>query len=285
MSNPSPDFKIYETALRIGGMAAREAGAYILSESGSVSSDEITDKGTHDLVSRVDHEAQRLITARIAEAFPRHHILAEEDQTDGTATTNTVVPDRGYTWIIDPLDGTTNFLHGVPPWSVSIALAYHGEPQMGIVFDVTRNELFTAAEGMGAFVNGQPCKVSSAAHLNESLVSTGFPYREFDHVEAYLSALGHFMKETRGVRRPGCASIDLAWVAAGRFDGFFESGLHPWDVAAGMVLVREAGGRLSNYEGGDDLTPLGEQIIASNGPIHDHMVHILQPVRNVLNPA
>ncbi len=279
MSIPSPDFKIYETALRVGGVAAREAGAYILSESGSVSSEDIADKGTHDLVSRVDHEAQRLITARIAEAFPKHHILAEEG--DGKVH----VPEKGYTWIIDPLDGTTNFLHGVPPWSVSIGLAYQGQPQMGIVFDVTRNELFTAAEGMGAFVNGQPCTVSRSSHLNDSLLTTGFPYRDFDHVEAYLSALGHFMKETRGVRRPGCASIDLAWVAAGRFDGFFESGLHPWDVAAGMVLVREAGGRLSNYEGEDDLTPLGGQIIASNGLIHDHIVHILQPVRNVLNPA
>ncbi|PIQ63473.1 MAG: inositol monophosphatase [Bacteroidetes bacterium CG12_big_fil_rev_8_21_14_0_65_60_17] len=279
MSIPSPDFKIYETALRVGGLAAREAGAYILSESGAVSSDDIFVKGTHDLVSRVDHEAQRIITAHIAEAFPRHHILAEEGDD------NVHIPGKGYTWIIDPLDGTTNFLHGVPPWAVSIALAYQGEPQMGIVFDVTRNELFTAAEGMGAFVNGQPCRVSDSSHLNDSLLSTGFPYRDFEHMDAYLSALGHFMKETRGVRRPGCASIDLAWVAAGRFDGFFESGLHPWDVAAGMVLVREAGGRLSNYEGGGDLTPLGGQIIASNGHIHDHMAHILQPVRNVLNPA
>ncbi len=283
MSNPSPDFKIYETALRVGGLAAREAGAYILSESGSVASEDIADKGTHDLVSRVDHEAQRIITARIADAFPGHHILAEENDTNGTSATHIAVPDKGYTWIIDPLDGTTNFLHGVPPWSVSIALAYQGEPQMGIVFDMTRNELFTAAEGMGAFMNGQPCTVSSSPHLNDSLLTTGFPYRDFDHMDAYLSALGHFMKETRGVRRPGCASIDLAWVAAGRFDGFFESGLHPWDVAAGMVLVREAGGRLSNYEGEPDLAPLGAQIIASNGHIHDHMVHVLQPVRNVLD--
>lgn len=276
MSIPTPDFRIYEDALRVGGAAAREAGAFILEQAGTLTQGEIESKGLHDLVSRVDREAQRMIVEAIQKAFPRHDILAEEG--DGS----TKVSEKGYTWIIDPLDGTTNFTHGVPPYAVSIGLAYKGEPQMGIVFDVTRNELFTAAEGMGTFVNGRPCSVSTAEHLNDSLLTTGYPYRDFHHLDAYLSALGHFMKETRGVRRPGSASIDLAWVAAGRFDGFFESGLHPWDVAAGMVLVREAGGRVSDYDGKQDATPLGASIVASNGHIHDHMVHILQPVRNVL---
>lgn len=277
MSIPSPDFRIYEDALRVGGAAAREAGAYILEQAGTLVEGDIQDKGVHDLVTRVDRKAQELIVRRIRDAFPNHAILAEED--DAPAK----VSDQGYTWIIDPLDGTTNFTHGVPAYAVSIALAYKGMPQMGIVFDVTRNELFTAAEGMGAYVNGRECHVSSTGHLNDSLLTTGFPYRDFDHMDAYLTALGHFMKATRGVRRPGSAAIDLAYVAAGRYDGFFESGLCPWDVAAGMVLVKEAGGRLSNYEGTDDMRPLGSQIVASNGQIHDHMVHILQPLRNVLS--
>lgn len=271
------DKRIYEKALHVGGIAAREAGSYILEKAGSVREKDVTDKGKNDLVTQTDHEAQHRIIQRIKGEFPKHWYVAEE----GSGNRPEFLNRDGFVWIIDPLDGTTNFTRGVPPYAVSIALQHNGELVLGIVFDVTRNEIFTAATGLGAFMNGEPCSVSRTDHLNEGLITTGFPYRVFDHIDEYLTSLRHFMRETRGVRRPGSASVDLAYVACGRFDGFFETGLKVWDVAAGIVLVREAGGTISDYFDGDGYIE-GEQIVASNGRVHDHMLHLLQPVKNVL---
>jgi myo-inositol-1(or 4)-monophosphatase len=272
------DKRIYEKALHVGGIAAREAGSYILEHAGSVREKDVTDKGKNDLVTQVDLEAQNRIIQRIKGEFPKHWYVAEE----GGGNRPEFLERDGFVWIIDPIDGTTNFTRGVPPYAVSIALQHDGELVMGIVLDVTRNEIFTAAIGLGAHVNGEPLRVSRTDHLNESLVTTGFPYRVFDHVDEYLTSLKHFMRESRGVRRPGSASVDLAYVASGRFDGFFETGLEIWDVAAGIVLVREAGGRITDYFDGDGYA-LGGQIVASNGRVHDHMLHLLQPVKNVLD--
>ncbi len=265
--------RILERARNAAVEAALQAAGIIRHHAGQVDRDAVRDKGIHDLVTRVDEEAQRVIAGVLHDAFPDVALLAEE----GLAGTRHA-PTDGERWIVDPIDGTTNFLHGVPPYAVSIALQRDDAVVVGVVLDVARDELFTAIRGGGAFRNGVPLRVSATEALGGSLLTTGFPYRAFDHVEAYLEVLRRFMQATRGLHRPGAASVDLAYVACGRFDGFFESGLHAWDVAAGALLVEEAGGRVTDYHGAPHSL-FGQQILATNGRVHTAMLEVLAPLR------
>ena len=225
------------------------------------------------LVTETDHRSEETIVQTILSSFPDHALLTEES------------PERGkspYRWIIDPLDGTTNFAHTYPDACVSIAFEEKGEMTFGGVFDPFRGELFYAERGQGATLNGRPLVVSSNPVLNESLLCTGFPYDRRKNADDYLSIFKAFMMKTQGVRRSGAAALDLAYVAAGRFDGFWELKLRSWDVAAGALLVLEAGGKLSDFSGGplrvsDPKTDWVPQMAASNGFLHEEMVDILKP--------
>lgn len=266
----------YARELHVASEAARKAAAMIRSRIGQLDDDEVREKGTNDLVTSVDEEAQRIILETLRQEFPDYEVLAEENQ-------DLEDHDRrieGYRWIIDPIDGTTNFTHGQPPFCVSIGLQHGAEMVVGVVLELGLNELFAAAKGSGLWVDGQRAEVSARPHLRDSLITTGFPFREFAYVDDYLRALRDVMGNAQGVRRPGSAAADLAWTAAGRFDGFFEAGLSPWDVAAGIVLVREAGGKVSDFSGKDEVL-FGQQMVASNGHIHDELVRCCAPMRYV----
>lgn len=259
----------YTAELAVAVDASREAGRLIRSRAGRLNEEDVRKKGMNDLVTEIDEEAQRIIIRVLGETFPRYDVLAEEgDKSEGPGEA------EGLRWIIDPIDGTTNFTRGVPPYAVSIGLQNRDELVVGVVLDVSRDELFTAVRGNGLRVDGQIGRVSGTTTLSEGLITTGFPYRSIGNLTAYLEVLSNFMTRSRGVRRPGSAAIDLAYVAAGRFDGFFETGLKPWDVAAGLVLVEEAGGRVTDYRNQEN--PLfEEQLLASNGLIHDEMLALL----------
>lgn len=253
--------------------AAHEAARIIKRYEGRVQDEYVREKGTHDLVTAVDEEAQHAIVDLLSSAFPDHAVLAEEDDPD-----EQVLRAQGFQWIIDPIDGTTNFLHGVPPYAVSIGLQHDGEMVMGVVLDVSRDELFTAVRGGGLYVNGRRCRTSRTEDIGEALITTGFPYRAFERVDGYLTSLRRLMHDTRGLRRPGSASVDLAYVACGRFDAFFETHLSPWDVAAGIVLIEEGGGRVTDLA--LQSQPIhGRDILASNGLLHDAMYERLEALR------
>ncbi len=262
-------------ALRVAQNAAVEAASFIQKHAGSVAGSEIRAKGLNDIVSFVDEGAQELIVRAIAERFPDHRILAEEGPAEELSSLRDA---EGFLWIIDPLDGTTNFMHGVPQYGVSIALLLDGEAVMGLIHDVCRSESFHAILGQGAFYDSNACSVSNESALSDSLITTGFPYKHFDYIDGYTECIRRFWQDSRGVRRPGSASLDLAWVACGRFEGFFEQGLMPWDVAAGSLLVEEAGGRYSDFSDSNDAL-LGSEIVASNGLIHREMIERLLPLR------
>lgn len=270
-----------DTLLRARDIALEAAGraaSFIQAQRGRVESGDVQDKGFNDFATFVDEGAQQLILASIQSAFPDHAILAEEGFDESIRSLSDI---RGWLWIIDPLDGTTNFLHGVPHYGVSIGLQYDGETVLGVIRDVCRDETFHALRGAGAFLDGQPCQVSQAARLADSLITTGFPYKQFDYIDGYTECIRRFWQDSQGVRRPGSASLDLAWVACGRFEGFFEQGLMPWDVSAGALLVEEAGGRYSDFIGrsmGPDSASLGAEIVASNTLIHDEMIERLAPL-------
>ena len=264
----------YDEELHAAVRAAREAGQLIRRHAGRIGATDVRAKGLNDLVTEVDETVQEHIIRTLQETFPDSRFLAEEGEDFASDDAG------GYQWIIDPIDGTTNFMHGVPPYAVSIALRDGEDLVVGVVLDAAGGELFTATRGGGFFVDGQRRRVSDTRQLEDSLITTGFPYREMAHVEQYLAVLGDFMRRSRGVRRPGSAAIDLAYVAAGRFDGFFETGLKPWDVAAGTLLVEEGGGRVTDYH--QRPQPVFErQILATNGAIHDQMLEILGPMADI----
>jgi len=223
-----------------------------------------------DLVTEADREAEAAAIAVLQRAFPAHAILAEES---GASTITSE-----HRWIIDPLDGTTNFAHGYPHFCVSIAYERRGKVQAGVIFDAIRRELFVARRGGGATLNGKPIKVTRVPKLETSLMVTGFPYDRREKRRFYLAFWEAFMIRTHGVRRTGSAALDLAWVACGRNDGFWEFGLKPWDVAAGSLLVEEAGGRATNMDGAP-LDLAGAQIIASNGRIHQEIIEVINAAR------
>ncbi len=258
-----------EDFLAVAGEAARRAGM-ILREN-IHGARKITYKGDINLVTEMDMRSERTVVEVLHAAFPGHGIIAEEE----TAIRN----DSGYTWIIDPLDGTTNYAHGYPCFSVSVALEHEGEIITGVVYDPMREELFTAQKGQGAFLNGKKIKVSTADELIKSLLATGFPYDRKETEKNNLDYFHGLLMASQEVRRDGSAALDLCYVAAGRFDGFWELKLKPWDVAAGSVIVREAGGTVSGLSG----TPFdmhAQEILASNGRIHDQMVEELQRAAN-----
>lgn len=220
-----------------------------------------------DLVTEADHEAEAAVIETIMRAFPTHAVLAEES---GASEHHSE-----HRWIVDPLDGTTNFAHGYPAFCVSIAYERHGQMQFGVVFDALRKEMFTARRGKGATLNGKPIRVSRQSSLGTSLLATGFPYDRRERRRFYLCFWEEFMTRVHGVRRAGAAALDLANVACGRLDGFWEFGLKPWDVAAGSLLVHEAGGLVTNMDG-SPLDLAGARILASNGRIHDEMMQVLR---------
>jgi len=243
---------------------ARDAGAILAERLGRA---RVTNKGTIDLVTEADFASEKLIIERIKSYYPRHAILAEESGQSERAGA------AEWKWIIDPLDGTTNYAHGYPSFCVSIGLEHNGAMALGVVYDPTRDEVFAAERGEGATLNGRRIHVSEHEDLNASLICTGFPYDVRERND-FARHFFNFIMHAQGVRRDGSAALDLAYVACGRFDGFWEEGLHPWDVAAGVILVEEAGGRVSHYDGRpfDIYTP---PIVASNGLIHEPMMRVL----------
>lgn len=249
--------------------AARDAGR-ILSERYGRAALQVTNKGDIDLVTEADLAAERLIVERIKSYYPRHSILAEEAGEVETVGNQ----NAEYKWIIDPLDGTTNYAHGYPVFCVSIALEYEGAVVLGVVYDPLRDELFAAERGEGATLNGRRVRVSETEDLNRALVCTGFPYDVRERSQ-FVRHFANFIMHAQSVRRDGAAALDLAYVACGRFDAFWEEGLRPWDVAAGVLLIEEAGGRVSHYDDSDfDIyTP---PIAASNGLLHEAMLNVLK---------
>jgi myo-inositol-1(or 4)-monophosphatase len=247
---------------------AHEAGRILQERVGR--SIQITNKGAIDLVTEADLAAERLIIERIKSYHPRHAVLAEESGASDSAGG----PRSEYQWIVDPLDGTTNFAHGYPCFCVSIALEHDGVIEVGVIYDPTRDETFAAERGDGATLNGRPVHVSEIDDLNRAMLCTGFPYDVRDRGN-FARHFSNFIMNAQAVRRDGSAALDLAYVACGRFDGFWEEGLRPWDVAAGVLLVEEAGGRVSHYDGTpfDIYTP---PIVASNGLVHEPMMSVLQ---------
>jgi myo-inositol-1(or 4)-monophosphatase len=246
--------------------AARDAGRILLEKYGRITT--VTKKGDINLVTEADLASEALIVDRIKSHFPRHSILAEE-----SGETISIGDDSNRKWIIDPLDGTTNFAHGYPCFCVNIALESEGEIVLGVTYDPTRDELFAAERGQGATLNGKPMRVSATETLGDALIVTGFPY-DIKQRDNFARHLTNMLLSSRGVRRDGSAAIDMAYVACGRFDGFWEEGLNPWDVAAGLLLIEEAGGQVSYYDG-SKFSIYTPPILATNGLIHAEMSRIL----------
>jgi myo-inositol-1(or 4)-monophosphatase len=249
--------------LNVAIAAAREAGALLRAGYGQTLA--VEHKSAIDLVTDYDRRAEALILARLRAAFPDHAVNAEESgRSAGSA----------HEWLVDPLDGTTNYAHGFPVFSVSLALTLGGEPAVGVVYDPLRDELFTAQAGQGAALNGSPLRVSAVADLDRALLATGFAYDVRTRAHNNLAEFSRFLLRCQGVRRAGSAALDCAWVAAGRLDGYWELSIQPWDVAAGALLVREAGGLVTTPAGGPDFLAQGA-ILASNGRLHAEMLAVL----------
>jgi myo-inositol-1(or 4)-monophosphatase len=258
--------------LTIAVKAARRAGNVINRGARDLDLLTVSSKGPKDFVSEIDREAERQIVETLLAAYPDHAILAEEGTAKGANA------DAENVWIIDPLDGTTNFLHGFPQYCVSIALAHRGQVTQAVIYDPCRNDLFTATRGRGAYLNDRRIRVSRRTHLRDCLVGTGFPFRDGSYLDTYLRMMKTMIEHTAGLRRPGAAALDLAYVAAGFYDGFWEVGLNPWDVAAGSLLVLEAGGLIGDLSGEGDYLHSG-QVIAANPKIFAQMVASLGPFR------
>jgi myo-inositol-1(or 4)-monophosphatase len=254
--------------LNVAVKAARAAGAIINRAALDVEAVRISQKQVNDFVTEVDHASEEVIIETLLTAYPGHGIWAEESgKTHGAK-------DSDFVWIIDPLDGTTNFIHGFPVYCVSIALAVKGKVEQAVIYDPSRNDLFTATKGRGAYMNERRIRVSKRIDLRQCLISTGFPFRPGDNFNIYLRMMSDVMQRTAGLRRPGAAALDLAYVAAGFTDGFFETGLSAWDVAAGSLLVTEAGGLIGNFSGDADFLEQRE-CLAGNPKIYGQLVAML----------
>ena len=225
-----------------------------------------------NLLTEADLKSEEVVIQTLSQTYPTHQILSEEKGLHPS-------PDHQFKWIIDPLDGTTNFAHGFPMYNVSIGLEYEGSRLLGVVYDPTRNELFVGQKNHGATLNGSSIHVSATTQLGKALLVTGFAYDVHTVSDNNLKEFCQFTLRARGLRRTGSAALDLCYVACGRFDGFWERGLHPWDTAAGTLIVEEAGGKVSNY-GGQPFSIYGKEIVASNGIIHQEMVSVLQEIRS-----
>ncbi len=249
---------------------AREVGGFIFEERLKFTADDIIHKGKSDMVTYVDKTAEAKIVAVLQVLLPGSGFIAEE----GTAQDNGEI----FRWVIDPLDGTTNYIHGISPFAVSIALMENHEIIMGVIYEISLNEMFYAWKGSPAYLNGQEIHVSTAATTADSLIATGFPYYDFSKLDHYLEAMNFFMRNSHGMRRLGSAASDLAYVAAGRFEGFYEHALHPWDVAAGIIIIQQAGGKVCDFNGGDNYLFDGEMIACNAnyfdefyGIVHQHL--------------
>lgn len=233
----------------------RETGKFILEEKEKILVSDVELKSEASLVTYVDKTAEAQIVSALKKLIPDSGFVAEE----GTANSANEI----FKWFIDPLDGTTNYIHGITPFSVSVGLSENEELVLGVVYEISSNEMFYAWKGSPAFLNGKEIKVATAKHSVDTLIATGFPYYDFDKTENYIDALRELMKTTRGIRRLGSAAIDLCYVAAGRFDAFFEHALHAWDVAAGVFILQQAGGKTSDFKGGNNWLFGGEMVAAS----------------------
>ncbi len=264
--------------LNIAVKAARAAGALINRASMDLDLIKVNTKAPNDFVTEVDQAAENIIIEALLGAYPGHAILAEESgRTRGAK-------DSEYLWIIDPLDGTTNFIHGLPVYAVSIALAHRGQVQQAVVYDPTRNDLFYASKGRGAFLNDKRLRVSKRLRLADSLIGTGFPFRRGDNFKRYMQMFEDVMQHCAGLRRPGAATLDLCYVAAGYYDGFFETGLSPWDIAAGSLMITEAGGLVGNFTGEADYL-YQREVVAGNPKVYAQLVSLLAPYTRTVEPT
>lgn len=252
--------------LNIAVRAARQAGSIIVRNLGRVDAADVSRKGYNEFVTQVDKQAEAGIIETIHRAYPHHSFLAEESGTHG---------NDDYVWVIDPLDGTTNFIHGFPVFSVSIALKYKGQLEQGVVYDPLRQEIFSATRGQGAQLNERRIRVSRLRGLEGALLGTGFPYRQLNDLDTYLAIFRELLTKTAGIRRAGSAAIDLAYVACGRLDGFWEFGLKEWDMAAGALLIREAGGFVADFSGEDDFLEIGN-VVTGNAKIFEQILKAVQ---------
>ncbi len=264
--------------LNIAIKAARAAGAIINRAALDIERLQVEVKAANDYVTEVDKASEAAIIDILLQAYPGHAILAEESGRSHGAK------DSDFLWIIDPLDGTTNFIHGFPVYAVSIALAFRGKVEQAVVYDPARNDLFYASRGRGAFLNDRRLRVSKRLRLQQSLIGTGFPFRRGDNFKRYMKVFEEVMQQCAGLRRPGAAALDLCYVAAGWYDGFFESGLSPWDVAAGSLMVTEAGGLVGNYTGEADFL-YQREVVAATPKVYGQLVQILTPYTRVIEGA
>ena len=244
----------------------KEVGAYVHEEGKNIRKDKIETKSKNNFVTEVDKASEERLVKGLRNILPEAGFLTEEGTVKNT--------ESDCTWIIDPIDGTTNFIHGIPCYAISVGLMHNNEIVIGIIFEVNLEECFYAWKGSKAYLNGKEISVSPTEELGNSLIATGFPYDTYIHYEKYLSVLKSIMKHTRGIRRLGSASVDMAYVACGRFDGFYEKNLSPWDVAGGILIVKQAGGNLYDFTGGDNYL-FGKTIIAGNA-------HILEPLKELI---
>lgn len=251
--------------------AARRGAAVINRASFDVDRIKVTEKQQNDFVTEVDQAAEQAIIEVLKNAYPDHAILAEE-----SGASANLHDEAENVWIIDPLDGTTNFIHGFPQYCVSIALQHRGQITQAVVYDPTRNDLFTATKGAGAYLNDKRIRVAKRDKMAEALIGTGFPYRDMQELDQYIDMFRVMTQKCAGLRRPGSAALDLAYVAAGRLDGFFEKGLKPWDVAAGSLLITESGGIVGNFSGESDYLYKGD-VLAASPKIFAQMVALLSP--------
>lgn len=245
---------------------AKKTGGFIRNESAKFTAEKVEAKGVHNFVTYVDKNSEKQIIKELEALIPEAGFIAEE----GTTSKKGDI----YNWIIDPLDGTTNFIHGLPPFAVSIALMKENEIILGVVYEVMLNECFYAWKEGGTWLNGRKIAVSEGATLNESLIATGFPYTNYQKIDPFMKSIEHFLRASHGIRRLGSAATDLAYVACGRFETFYEYGLNPWDVAAGCLLITEAGGRVSDFSGKDNYL-FGGEMVAGNSLVFDEFLEIV----------
>lgn len=241
---------------------AKEAGQFIREQLHEISSEKIESKGLHNYVTYVDKTTEQMIVKKLRQMIPEAGFIVEE----GTI----IKTGDKYNWIVDPLDGTTNYIHGLPPFAVSIALQEDDEIVVGVIYEVSKDECFYAWKGSKSFLNEKEIHVSMADKVTDSLIATGFPYQDYKHLDKFMLTVEYFMKQSHGLRRLGSAATDMAYVACGRFDAFYEYGLNPWDVAAGVIIIKQAGGEVSDFMGGNNFI-FGGEIMAANAKIFQEL--------------
>jgi myo-inositol-1(or 4)-monophosphatase len=246
---------------------SRNVGKFIVTEVNKIRNTDIETKGLNDFVTYVDKTSEQQLVKSLSEILPQAGFIAEENTSDRKG--------EEYNWIVDPLDGTTNFIHGLPCYSISIALKKHEQIVLGVVYEINQQECFYSWEGSNAYLNNKIIKVSNCERIKDSLLATGFPYYDYSRLDSYLELFTYFLKNSHGIRRLGSAAVDLVYVACGRFEGFYEYGLRPWDVAAGAFIVQQAGGKVSDFKGGENYI-FGKEIVATNNGIFNEFLKLTQ---------